>query len=66
LQSPERARRAEFILNVRVNGMPPEIEDTVRHTLSAVGTAHGLRTDVARLDCFSPLPPNPTYRLMPE
>ncbi len=64
IQSPERARRAEFILNVRVNGQPPEIEDTVRHTLSAVGLAHGLRTEVAALDCFSPLPPKPTYRLL--
>lgn len=53
--------RAHFILNVRVNALPNQLEQTVRQAL-AQQTAH-LRYDLTHFECFSPRPPQPTYRL---
>jgi hypothetical protein len=59
------ANSARFILNARVNTDPRTLEAIVRRTISESNTRPALRSDLTFLECFSPLPPQPTYRLMP-
>jgi Ni2+-binding GTPase involved in maturation of urease and hydrogenase len=61
----EQASSARFILNARVNTDPRTLEAIVRQTIAAAGARPALRSDLTFLECFSPLPPQPTYRLMP-
>ncbi|HEU5102170.1 MAG TPA: GTP-binding protein [Roseiflexaceae bacterium] len=55
---------ARFILNARVNTDPRTLETIVRQTLAQVGVAQPLRSELTFLECFSPQPPQPTYRLL--
>jgi G3E family GTPase len=51
----------EFILNARVDSPPEKLAQTVRQALEAVNPAG--RYELAHFECFSPAPPQPTYRL---
>ncbi len=61
----QHASNARFILNARVNTDPCTLEAIVRQTIAEVGTNPPLRSDLTFLESFSPLPPQPTYRLLP-
>jgi Ni2+-binding GTPase involved in maturation of urease and hydrogenase len=61
----EPANHARFILNARVNTDPRNLEAIVRQTIIAAGALPTLRSELTFLECFSPLPPQPTYRLLP-
>jgi len=63
--SGEQASSARFILNARVNTDPHTLEAIVRQTIAEGGARPALRSDLTFLECFSPLPPQPTYRLLP-
>jgi hypothetical protein len=47
---------------VRVNAAPRVLERTVRRALGSITPAVGFRHDLTHFECFSPLPPQPTYR----
>jgi hypothetical protein len=55
--------RGQLLLNARVQCDPPVLEHAVRDALNALHSAIGARVDVVHLECFSPAPPQPTYRL---
>jgi G3E family GTPase len=59
------ANSARFILNARVNTDPRTLEAIVRQIIATAGPRPALRSDLTFLECFSPLPPQPTYRLLP-
>jgi G3E family GTPase len=59
------SNNAQFILNARVNTDPRTLEAIVRQTIAQVGEQRPLRSALTFLECFSPLPPQPTYRLLP-
>jgi hypothetical protein len=63
-RSLEQVSRAQFILNVRANDEPHRIEAIVRHSLRTVADIHQIDSEVSALDCFSPAPPKPVYRLL--
>nr|PZN35777.1 MAG: cobalamin biosynthesis protein [Chloroflexota bacterium] len=56
-----RADRAHLRLNARVGGEPAMLEEIVRRM--AAETPPWIRCELTRLECFSPAPPRPTYRL---
>jgi hypothetical protein len=60
----ERAESARFILNARVSADPRTLETIVRQTVAEVGVRPPVRSELTFLECFSPLPPQPTYRLL--
>jgi Ni2+-binding GTPase involved in maturation of urease and hydrogenase len=62
----EQAESAQFILNARVNTDPRTLETIVRQAIAAGDGRPALRSDLTFLESFSPLPPQPTYRLMPS
>jgi G3E family GTPase len=55
---------AQFILNARVHSTPSTLESIVRQTTALVSAQQGIRCEFSYLECFSPLPPQPTFRLM--
>jgi G3E family GTPase len=55
---------AQFILNARVHTIPPTLESIVRRTTAQISAQQGIRCEFSYLECFSPLPPQPTFRLM--
>jgi Ni2+-binding GTPase involved in maturation of urease and hydrogenase len=59
------ADSARFILNARVHADPRILEAIVRRTLAEADAQPALRSELTFLECFSPLPPQPTYRLLP-
>jgi G3E family GTPase len=63
--SDEQTSSARFILNARVSTNPQTLEAIVRQTIAESSAHPALRSDLTFLECFSPLPPQPTYRLMP-
>lgn len=64
LQSTATAtQRLDFILNVRVNAAPALLEQVVVQTVEAIKPAAGARYYFDHFECFSPLPPTPTYQL---
>ena len=58
------ASSARFILNARVNTAPRTLEAIVRQTIATAGTPPPPHSELTFLECFSPLPPQPTYRLL--
>jgi G3E family GTPase len=58
------AGSAQFTLNARVNTDPGTLEAIVRHTIAQIGAQQSLRSELTFLESFSPLPPQPTYRLL--
>jgi G3E family GTPase len=55
---------ARFILNARVNTDPRTLEAIVRETVAQVAVQPPVRSELIFLECFSPLPPQPTHRLL--
>ncbi|MBI1878780.1 MAG: cobalamin biosynthesis protein [Chloroflexi bacterium] len=55
---------AEFILNARVNTDPHTLETIVRQVVPQVKPPPDLTCHFTQFECFSPLPPKPTYRLL--
>jgi G3E family GTPase len=61
LPSDVRTERAQLRLNVRVGAAPEVVEAIVRRMASE--TPPWIRCELTHLECFSPAPPRPTYRL---
>ena len=55
--------RLDFLLNVRVNTTPAQLEQVVTATVEAIKPTVGTRYYFTHFECFSPLPPTPTHRL---
>ncbi|MEZ4861635.1 MAG: GTP-binding protein [Caldilineaceae bacterium] len=53
----------DFLLNVRVHAPPPLLATVVEQTLAATKPQPGARHYFEHFECFSPLPPKPTYRM---
>lgn len=63
-QEEERfATQLDFLLNVRVNADPALLEQVVTHVVELAKPAPMARYYFTHFECFSPLPPTPTYRL---
>lgn len=62
---PDDSRHAQmsFILNARVNTTPVTLEQTVRQLFAEVTPEPDFHYDFAHFECFSPLPPQPSYRM---
>jgi len=56
--------RLQFILNVRVNAAPALLEQIVVQTIAVIKPDPGSRYYFEHFECFSPLPPKPSYRLI--
>jgi hypothetical protein len=65
LQTTATTDRGQFILNARVNLEPRRLEQLVRTTLAEIKPQPDFRLDFTHFECFSPLPPEPTYRFGP-
>jgi G3E family GTPase len=61
--SRSATQQAQFILNARVNTIPTTLESIVRRMAAEVSAERGIRCKFSYLECFSPLPPQPTFRL---
>ncbi len=57
--------RAQFIVNARVNTDRRTLGQAVRRAIEALTPRPDFRCDLTHFECFSPLPPKPTYRLGP-
>jgi G3E family GTPase len=55
---------ASFTINARVNANPRALEDLVREVVAQSLAWPGARHEWNHFECFSPLPPVPTFRLM--
>jgi G3E family GTPase len=62
--SGSTTQQAQFILNARVNTIPTTLESIVRRTATEVSGERGIRCKFSYFECFSPLPPQPTFRLV--
>lgn len=56
-------QRLDFILNVRVNAAPALLEEVVVQTVESIKPDAGARYYFDHFECFSPLPPTPSYQL---
>jgi len=65
-EAPEHSEtdRLQFILNARVNAAPGTLERSVRQAFAEVTPAPAFRYDFTHFECFSPRPPQPTYRIV--
>ena len=64
LQPPDIAStNLEFILNARVNASPSVLEAIVLNTIESLKPGESSRYYFTHFECFSPKPPNPTYRM---
>lgn len=58
------ADQLEFILNLRVNADPQRLEQIVQESIEAVKPNPTARYYFTHFECFRPLPPRPTHRLI--
>jgi len=58
------ADELEFILNLRVNADPQQLEQIVQDAIEAVKPSASARHYFTHFECFKPLPPRPTHRLI--
>ncbi len=58
------ADQLEFILNLRVNADPQQLEQIVQETIDAIKPNPSARHYFTHFECFRPLPPRPTHRLI--
>jgi G3E family GTPase len=58
------ADQLEFILNLRVNADPQQLEQVVQEALDAIKPHGSARHYFTQFECFRPLPPRPTHRLI--
>lgn len=63
LPEDSHRERLSFVLNARVNTTPRLLEQTVRHLFAEMTPEPDFHYSFAHFECFSPLPPQPTYRL---
>ena len=56
-------QQLDFILNVRVNAAPALLEQVVVQTVESIKPDAGARYYFDHFECFSPLPPTPSYQL---
>lgn len=62
-QGTPQTQRLDFILNVRVNAAPALLEQIVVQSVEAIKPGAGARYYFNHFECFSPLPPTPTYQI---
>jgi G3E family GTPase len=55
---------AHLILNARVGTDPATLEMLIRQALEETQSSSGIQYTITHFECFSPLPPRPTYRLL--
>jgi G3E family GTPase len=55
--------RARLTLNVRANAAPARLESLVQQGLKDAGQRFNTELEIGHFECFSPLPPRPSYRL---
>ena len=55
--------QAAVILNARVNATPEHLQTLVRQAIADACASLGVTFSVSHHECFSPLPPEPTFRL---
>lgn len=55
---------AHTIINARVGTDPATLEALTRQALEETQSSSGIQYTITNLECFSPLPPRPTYRLL--
>ncbi len=53
----------EFVLNVRVNATPGQLEQMALQAIESAKPDPSARYYIEHFECFSPLPPRPTHRL---
>jgi G3E family GTPase len=58
-----QTERLDFILNVRVNAAPALLEQVVVQTVESIKPGSGARYYFEHFECFSPLPPKPSYQM---
>jgi hypothetical protein len=58
-----RGTNGRFILNARVKAVPDSLAHAVTEALMDVKASIGLKVSFDNLECFSPKPPRPAYRL---
>jgi hypothetical protein len=54
---------AEVILNVRVNTTPDKLRGSIEQVISDVCQQMHISFEYTHFECFSPLPPEPTYHI---
>jgi G3E family GTPase len=59
----EPVMQARFTLNARVHISPITLESIVRHVFAELSPPPTFRYTFTRFACFSPAPPQPTYRM---
>jgi Ni2+-binding GTPase involved in maturation of urease and hydrogenase len=63
LAAERRTPSARFTLNARVTSDPGTLEDAVGQSVAEVNSRLGIYSEWTHFECFSPLPPTPTFRL---
>ncbi len=53
----------DLVLNARAQGTSENLSTVVKQTLAVTEPRLGLNFSIKQLDCFSPSPPKPTYRI---
>jgi G3E family GTPase len=66
LPGPVMTDRGLFLLNARVSIEPRQLEQIVRAALAEIRPYPDFRCDLTHFECFSPLPPEPTFRFGPD
>jgi G3E family GTPase len=54
---------AKFIINARVTTAPDELESMMKASLNSTASQHQVKVELESFECFSPLPPEPTYHI---
>ncbi|MFM7584660.1 MAG: hypothetical protein ACKO9F_18300, partial [Caldilinea sp.] len=52
-----------FLLNARIQSTPTTLESVVREVFDELAPSPDFDCQFTQFECFSPLPPTPTYRL---
>jgi G3E family GTPase len=63
-RSTGTARTASAILNARVSCEPERLRNLVQAAVERIADLFGAEVTVEHLQCFSPMPPQPTYRIV--
>jgi G3E family GTPase len=63
-RSTGKAGNASAILNARVHCEPEQLQHLVQDVIGQIAHQFDIEVMVEHLQCFSPMPPQPTYRIM--
>jgi G3E family GTPase len=63
LQDDGLVTQATAILNARVHSAPDTLQHAIKQAVQRTAATMQLFADVVHLECFSPAPPQPTFRL---